>query len=47
MNKFAILAALALGLATPALAQDPVEGLWQTEVDDGSFAHVDMGHNWL
>ncbi len=28
-----------LGLAGMASA-DPIEGLWQTEVDDGSFAHV-------
>lgn len=31
--------ALAL-LATPALAADPVEGVWKTEVDDGAYAHV-------
>nr|WP_163851219.1 DUF2147 domain-containing protein [Pseudooceanicola aestuarii] len=32
------LAVLALG-AGAALA-DPVEGVWQTEVDDGAYAHV-------
>lgn len=34
-------AALVL-LATPALAADPVEGLWQTEADDGAYAHVQL-----
>jgi uncharacterized protein (DUF2147 family) len=28
-----------IAFATPALA-DPAEGIWQTEVDDGAFAHV-------
>lgn len=32
-------AAALVALATPALA-DPAEGIWQTEVDDGAFAHV-------
>jgi uncharacterized protein (DUF2147 family) len=31
----------ALGLAAPAAA-DPVLGTWQTEVDDGAYAHVEM-----
>ncbi|GGH56720.1 DUF2147 domain-containing protein [Frigidibacter albus] len=38
MRILAIAAAFALG-ATAALA-DPVEGVWQTEVDDGAYAHV-------
>ena len=32
-------AAAMIALASPALA-DPAEGVWQTEVDDGAFAHV-------
>jgi len=31
-----------LGLATAAAAQDAAVGIWQTEVDDGSFAHIAM-----
>jgi len=37
-----ILLATALMLAGPALA-DPVDGIWQTEVDDGSYAYITMG----
>ena len=33
------LAGAAIGFAGAAAA-DPAEGIWQTEVDDGSFAHV-------
>lgn len=43
MKRLHILAAaaLALGLAAPALAADPVEGIWQTRPDDnGNFGHV-------
>lgn len=32
-------AIVALGLAGPAIA-DPVLGTWQTQVDDGSYAHI-------
>ena len=32
---------VSLGLAGAAAA-DPVLGLWKTEVDDGSYAHVEM-----
>lgn len=37
------IAALALALATaaPAMAEEAV-GTWQTEVDDGAFAHVEI-----
>ncbi|MBV0912881.1 DUF2147 domain-containing protein [Anianabacter salinae] len=42
MMKFASVLALALGLASPAFAADPVEGIWKTEVDDGAYAHVAM-----
>ncbi|KUP93714.1 DUF2147 domain-containing protein [Tritonibacter horizontis] len=31
-----------LGLAGAALAADPIEGTWQTEPDDGAYAHVAM-----
>ncbi|WP_167647571.1 DUF2147 domain-containing protein [Mameliella alba] len=30
------------GLAAGAAAADPVEGTWQTEPDDGSYAHIVM-----
>lgn len=39
-NILASLAAVALS-AGAALA-DPVEGVWQTQVDDGAYAHVTM-----
>lgn len=38
MRKFLVAAALVFG-ATAAFA-DPVEGVWQTQEDDGSYAHV-------
>lgn len=38
MKKLAIIAALVLG-ATAAGA-DPIEGVWQTQPDEGAFAHV-------
>ncbi|MBK0326528.1 DUF2147 domain-containing protein [Rhodobacteraceae bacterium F11138] len=41
MKTIVVGAALVMGLAGMALA-DPVEGIWQTEVDDGAYAHVDM-----
>ena len=34
-------AILAVGMAGAAAA-DPVLGIWKTEVDDGSYAHVEM-----
>ena len=37
-----IAAAAALMIATAATAQDAALGTWQTEVDDGAFAHVQM-----
>ena len=37
-----ILSILAFVLATPALAADPLEGLWQTQPDDGAFAFVQI-----
>ncbi|RYH03560.1 DUF2147 domain-containing protein [Salipiger sp. IMCC34102] len=37
-----IAATAALLIATAAQAQDAALGTWQTEVDDGAFAHVDV-----
>jgi uncharacterized protein (DUF2147 family) len=39
--KRTLIAAL-LALAPAALAADPVHGMWQTEVDDGAYAHVEL-----
>lgn len=41
MKKLSIIAALGIALAAPAAA-DPVEGIWQTQVDDGAYAYVTM-----
>ena len=41
MMKFAAATVLAL-MAVPAFAADPVEGLWQTQTDDGAYAHVQL-----
>ncbi len=41
MKTLALAAFAALGLAGAALA-DPIEGTWQTEPDDGSYALVDI-----
>lgn len=41
MRKTMVLAAGLVALASAAWA-DPVEGMWKTEVDDGSYAHVKM-----
>ena len=35
--------ALALVLVAGAAVADPAHGIWQTEVDDGAFAHVQLG----
>lgn len=44
MKKTLLGAALALvGMAGMAAAQDPAHGVWQTEVDDGSYAYVTLG----
>lgn len=40
--KKLILAALGGLMASAVWAADPVEGVWQTEVDDGAFAFVTM-----
>ena len=39
MKRILFTLVASLGLATMASA-DPIEGLWQTEVDDGAYAHV-------
>lgn len=39
MKKLLILAASLLAFASAASAQDAV-GIWQTEVDDGAYAHI-------
>ncbi|SNT71853.1 DUF2147 domain-containing protein [Paracoccus seriniphilus] len=41
MKRLVIAAAFLIG-ATTANA-DPIEGLWQTQPDEGAFAHVDIG----
>ena len=40
MKRLTLALGLALGLATPVFAADPVMGIWQTQVDDGAYAHV-------
>lgn len=40
MKKFALAAAFAL--IAGAASADPVEGVWQTQVDDGAYAHITM-----
>jgi uncharacterized protein (DUF2147 family) len=44
MKTLTLAAGLAFGLiggaAAPAFASDPVMGIWQTQVDDGAYAHV-------
>ena len=42
MKKFLILAASLFAFATAASAQDAAVGVWQTEVDDGAYAHITM-----
>ncbi|GGE26271.1 hypothetical protein GCM10011360_13320 [Primorskyibacter flagellatus] len=39
MNKL-ILTMAALVLSAGTAVADPVEGVWQTQVDDGAYAHV-------
>mgnify|MGYP000054794130 CR=1 FL=1 len=41
MKQVFAIAALSFGLAGAALA-DPLEGTWKTQVDDGSYAHVNI-----
>jgi len=39
MKKITMIAAALMALATTASAQDAL-GVWQTEVDDGAYAHI-------
>ncbi|UYV36031.1 DUF2147 domain-containing protein [Rhodobacteraceae bacterium D3-12] len=41
MKKIMILAAVGMMSAGAAMA-DPAVGMWKTEVDDGSYAHIKM-----
>lgn len=41
MNRLAI-AAIALLAAGSAASADPIEGVWQTQPDEGAFAHVSI-----
>tara|TARA_R100000935_G_scaffold13574_2_gene27165 strand:- start:951 stop:1343 length:393 start_codon:yes stop_codon:yes gene_type:complete len=44
MMKKTIFAVIAsLGFAGVAMAADPAVGVWQTQPDDGAYAHVKMG----
>jgi len=43
MKQWMIAFGLAVGMAGGAVAQsDPAFGIWQTEVDDGAFAYVEL-----
>lgn len=43
MKKLALTTALALGIAGAAMAQDAVEGIWQTAADDnGNYGHIEV-----
>ena len=39
----ALAAAFAAAVAAAGAHADPVDGIWQTQPDDGSYAHVEMG----
>ena len=42
MKRLIMSATFVVASAVSALAADPVEGVWQTEVDDGKYALVTM-----
>ncbi len=42
MMKYLILAISLFGFASSAAAQEAAVGVWQTEVDDGAYAHITM-----
>ncbi|MBJ3763080.1 DUF2147 domain-containing protein [Maribius pontilimi] len=42
MKHFILAAIAGLSLAATAAQADPAEGIWQTEVDDGAYAHVQL-----
>ena len=44
MKRLFAAALACVALSVPALADHPVEGLWQTEVDDGAYAYVKIAH---
>lgn len=42
MKRLVMTAVLALCVAAPAFAADPVEGLWKTQPDNGKFGYVQI-----
>lgn len=43
MKRILILLAVVIGMASPAFAADPLEGVWQTAPDDnGNYGHVQV-----
>jgi uncharacterized protein (DUF2147 family) len=42
MKSMILAAAAVLALASAAQAEDAAIGIWQTEVDDGAYAHIDI-----
>ena len=38
----ALAAGLGMALAAAAASADPIEGMWRTQPDDGSYAHVQI-----
>jgi uncharacterized protein (DUF2147 family) len=43
MKKFALAATFILGFASSAIAQDALEGTWQTAKDDnGNYGHIEV-----
>lgn len=42
MKRLMTAAALTFGMASGAWAADPAVGTWQTQADDGAYAHVKM-----
>ena len=42
MKKVLMALVATVGMATSAAAQDAAVGVWQTEPDDGAFAHIAM-----
>jgi len=43
MKKLVYFTVLAIGIASAALAQDAIEGIWQTAPDDnGNYGHIEV-----
>lgn len=40
MKRMMMTVLASLAFAGAAMAADPVEGVWRTEVDDGAYAHI-------